>query len=169
MTEDTLTAGDDAAWRDPLLVAAKIMLFILLAGLALAMIVQFIAVPVSLMHPGDAEIPPIWGRVLGLVATGTIIGIVLRLLQMIASVEQGDPFAIENARRLDRIAGDLVALQVIGLVAGGIGYPIGGNVNGFDLTVSSGIGGVCMALLVFILARVFRRGAQLRDDVAGTV
>ena len=169
MPDTSPAATDDVLWHDPLLVAAKILLFVLLAGLALAMLVQFISVPITLMQPGEAEIAPIWGRILGLIATGTIIGIILRLLKIIATVENGEPFVIDNARRLDRIAGDLVALQIIGLVAGAIGYPIGGNVNGFDVTISPGVGGICMALLVFILARVFRSGAQLRDDVEGTV
>lgn len=161
--------GEGKSRPDPLLTSAKILLYVLLAGTVVVLVVQIIGAPLLVLHAGDSAVHPLWGRILGIVATGTMIGIVSHLLKIVGSVETGDPFTTANGRRLDRIAGDLVALQIIGLIAGGIGYPIGGNINGFDVTVSPGVGGVAVALLVFILARVFRKGAELRADLEGTV
>ena len=40
-----------------------------------------------------------------------------------------------------------------------------------DITIDAGldIEGILLALILFILARVFRHGARMRDDLEGTV
>jgi hypothetical protein len=50
-----------------------------------------------------------------------------------------------------------------------IEVPVGGDINGFDIGFGLSPAGVAFVLLLFILARVFRQGAAMRDDLEGTV
>lgn len=48
--------------------------------------------------------------------------------------------------------------------------PVGGDINGFTISVDVGGGNALgFALVLFVLARVFRHGNRLQDDVEGTV
>ena len=88
---------------------------------------------------------------------------------IIGSEAARDIFARANAGRLEYLAGGLLGLQAIGLLAAVMRWPLGGDINGFDITVRPSLGGIAMVLLLFILARVFRRGAIMRDDLEGTI
>ena len=98
-----------------------------------------------------------------------------QLRAVIASVGTGDPFIPENARRLGVMAWLLVAVQVLAVPVGALRLYLANRVEGaspggeqldfsiFDLT------GILVAIVLFILARVFRHGAAMRDDLEGTV
>jgi len=92
-----------------------------------------------------------------------------RLLCIVESVRAGEPFVVENARRLRVIALALLALQVlhIGVVA------IASSVSTKDvpLHISSNFNptGWLAILLLFVLAQVFLEGARMHDDLEGTV
>ncbi len=71
--------------------------------------------------------------------------------------------------RLERIAGNILGLQLIGSLAALSGLQIGGDINGFDIGLKLSPGGIAVVLMLFILARVFRQGGAMRDDLQGTV
>lgn len=101
---------------------------------------------------------------------GVVLGIFFfRLLtRIVQSVGEGDPFAAINATRLRNMGWlalgfQLIALPVIFLEARM--DEISGQPSGIDLD----LGGFVLALVLFVLARVFERGAEMRDDLEGTV
>ena len=90
---------------------------------------------------------------------------------IIGTVGEGDPFVQANADRLGEMG--RISLIIFGLsvlvTVGGIAYvamglPVEGKVE-FDISLES----LLLALVLFILARVFRHGAAMRDDLEGTV
>ncbi|HXW10835.1 MAG TPA: DUF2975 domain-containing protein [Steroidobacteraceae bacterium] len=107
--------------------------------------------------------------VIGLVAAPLNHAILKRLLSMVETVRAGDPFTVTNAQRLQVIAWVLLALQLLGLVVGGIAEVISTPEHPIDLDAGPAVGGWLAVLLTFLLARVFAHGAAMRDDLEGTV
>jgi hypothetical protein len=107
--------------------------------------------------------------VLGLVAVPLNFMILKRLLAMVVTVREGDPFVAVNAQRLQTIAWNLVALQVLSLVIGAIGRTISTPAHPVHLDAGFSINGWLAVLLTFLLARVFAEGTVMRDDLEGTV
>lgn len=105
-----------------------------------------------------------------LAAVSVLSFVAQRLLRrVIDSVGLGDPFIPANARRLANMAWLTLGVQVLSIgVAAMIGWveyatgPLRGQF-GFSL------GGVLLSLVLFILARVFRQGATMREELEGTV
>ncbi|PTS78058.1 DUF2975 domain-containing protein [Sphingomonas sp. HMWF008] len=91
-----------------------------------------------------------------------------RLLAMVATVRDGDPFTAANAQRLQTIGWALLAVQVLDLLLGAFSLWFAALHVDFA-TWSPSFGGWLATLMVFVLARVFRRGAEMRDDLALTV
>ena len=91
------------------------------------------------------------------------------LLAMIDSVSLGDPFVPENADRLTRMGWLTIAINVVAIPAGGIAAWLAANVKDADADFGFSIGGILLALVLFILARVFRQGAAMRQDLEETV
>ena len=88
----------------------------------------------------------------------------------IVKTAEADPFVEDNARRLMQIGWLLVAMQIVGLTAGMIVslFPqaMRDHVQaGFDPSPI----GILAVLLIFVLAQIFRRGAQMRAELEGTV
>ena len=110
-------------------------------------------------------------RILAVVAVAA--GIVLHWLftalrAIIAAVRAGDPFTLANAARLQSIGWALFGFQLLDLVQGAMTVWFARlHVDFLGWTPS--VGGWLAVLLVFVLARVFRVGAQMRDDLAMTV
>ena len=106
-----------------------------------------------------------------LVAVTAMLGyfFIRHLRRIIDSVADGDPFIPDNALRLNRMGWLAVAVQFIaipaGALAGWIAYT--GHVRYIDIGFS--LGGILLALILFVLARVFRKGAEMRDELEGTV
>ena len=91
-----------------------------------------------------------------------------QLLDILKTVSVGDPFIAENTVRLRRVGWLMLALQALGLATGAAAMMIPkvvGEVDGFSLNFS----GVLAALLAFVLAEVFEKARQLREDLEGTV
>ena len=107
--------------------------------------------------------------VLGLVTIPLNHVLLKRLLAMVDSVRIGDPFIAANARRLRTIAWVLLALQLLGMLIGGIGEAISTPAHPVDLDAGFSINGWLAVLLTFVLARVFAEGALMREDLEGTV
>ena len=106
---------------------------------------------------------------LGIIVMGLIWTIMRKLLSIIDSVDYGNPFVIANALRLKAIGWMMVAVQVISLplavAAGEMADLFGESDTGVDLSLN----GVLAILLVFVLAGIFERGAEMREELEGTV
>jgi len=98
--------------------------------------------------------------------THTVLG---RLLAIVETVTVGDPFVIQNAVRLQKIAWAVLALEVLHLVivtvAANVSTPKAPLDIGWDFSVTRWLA----VLLLFVLARVFETGARMREELEGTV
>jgi len=105
----------------------------------------------------------------GIVVLGLLWTMMRKLLTIIDSVEDGNPFIKANAVRLRAIGWMMVGVQIVGLplatAAGNVADLFGENDVGFDLPLN----GILAILLVFILAGIFERGAEMREELEGTV
>lgn len=95
--------------------------------------------------------------------------ILKRLLAMVGTVRAGDPFVAANAHRLQAIAWALLGLQLLSLVTGLIAKGISTPARPLPLDAGFSINGWLAVLLTFVLARVFAEGADMRDDLEGTI
>ena len=92
-----------------------------------------------------------------------------RLLAIVGTVREGDPFVAANASRLQTIAWSLLALQLFSLVIGAIGKAVSTPAHPVHLDAGFSINGWLAVLLTFLLARVFAEGTLMREDLEGTV
>jgi len=107
--------------------------------------------------------------VLGLVAVPLNHLVLSRLVAMVGTVRAGDPFVAANASRLTAIAWVLLGLQLLSILIGAIGEAVSTPGRPLDLDAGFSITGWLAVLLSFVLARVFAEGAQMRDDLEGTI
>lgn len=107
--------------------------------------------------------------VLGLVAIPINHVILKRLLAIIKTVREGDPFVAANASRLQAIAWALLALQILSVIIGGIAKAVSTPAHPVDIDAGFSINGWLAVLLTFLLARVFAEGTLMREDLEGTV
>ncbi len=107
--------------------------------------------------------------VFGLIAIPLSYAILKRLLAIVETVRRGDPFVAVNARGLEMIAWLLLALQILSLVIGRIGKAVSTQAHPLHLDAGFSPTGWLAVVLTFVLARVFAQGAQMRDELEGTV
>ncbi|MGZ5114386.1 MAG: DUF2975 domain-containing protein [Usitatibacter sp.] len=107
--------------------------------------------------------------VLGLVSIPLNHAVLGRLIAIVETVREGDPFLATNAHRLNAIAWVLLALQLLSLVIGGIGKAISTPAHPLHLDAGFSPSGWLAVILIFVLARVFAEGASMREDLQGTV
>ena len=107
--------------------------------------------------------------VLGLAVIPINYAILKRLLAIVGTVREGDPFVAANADRLQTIAWALFALQLLGIVIGAIGKAVSSAAHPVDLDAGFSINGWLAVLLTFLLARVFAEGTRMRDELEGTI
>ena len=153
---------------------------------AALLIIALGAVGVAAMNP-ELGIPP--DQVLGgvprteLLAMATIpisAGLICFILvatafrsttRIVEAARSGDPFVNENADRLDRIGWLLLAVTVIGFATQrAIDWIVPGSLQGhvnfvFDVSPI----GLIAILLIFVLARIFRVGSDMRAELEGTI
>jgi len=103
--------------------------------------------------------------VAGLLGAAIVHTILRRLLAIVDTVRIGDPFILDNARRLDAIAWSLAALEGLRLVVAAIAATVweAGRIDAFSFAPWLAV------LLLFVLAGVFAHGARMRADLEGTV
>jgi hypothetical protein len=107
--------------------------------------------------------------VLGLATIPLNYVVLKRLLAIVGTVREGDPFVAANASRLQTIAWSLLALQLFSLVIGAIGKAVSTPAHPVHLDAGFSINGWLAVLLTFLLARVFAEGTVMREDLKGTV
>ena len=107
--------------------------------------------------------------VLGLAVIPLNYVVLRRLLAIVETVREGDPFVAANASRLQTIAWSLLALQLFSLVIGAIAKAVSTPAHPLNLDAGFSINGWLAVLLTFLLARVFAAGTLMREDLEGTV
>jgi hypothetical protein len=107
--------------------------------------------------------------VLGLATIPLNYVVLKRLLAMVGTVREGDPFVAANAQRLQTIAWTLFTLQLFSLVIGAIAKTVSTPAHPLHLDAGFSINGWLAVLLTFLLARVFAEGTLMREDLEGTV
>ena len=106
------------------------------------------------------------GVILGTLAM--LLSALLNLRRIIKSVHE-DPFVPENADRLRKMGWLVIGMQAISLPLGLLAKPIEDLSESIHVNSGVSFAAISLALLLFILARVFRHGTALRDDLEGTV
>jgi hypothetical protein len=180
--------------RDPLLAIAKGILWFLMACMVLAAVSCLVAMPLMHIYQGKISIEManegmhtisttnfIWAVTAILACCVALVLVLFRIFQLLKhivdTVGLGDPFVPENARRLTQMAWLTLAVQLVTIPIGSLGVWIASIVNksGSVHTEIDNIGvglsgnGLLLVLILFILARVFRQGAAMRDELEGTV
>lgn len=165
--------------RDPLLAITQFLLRLGIGLIGLAAVIVAFALVALILFPDQQLLPRLsaegtrWWVVaavaVSLVMLTLYLFFTLNLSRIVATVGTGDPFQPQNADRLDRMAWLTLVSQgcllVLAPLVGVIASRIDELRGDFDL----GLDGFVMALVLFILARVFRRGTAMRDDLEGTV
>jgi len=103
--------------------------------------------------------------VIGIIGAAIVHTILRRLLAIVDTVRDGDPFILENARRLDAIAWSVLSLEILRMIVAAIAAAVWerGHVDGFSIASWFAV------LLLFVLSGVFAQGARMRADLEGTV
>jgi hypothetical protein len=170
-------AAGSRSFEDPLLGTAVVVLAIALVGVVISQVAAVIGL-VSLLATDapwgqslrDAAWDPVSSLILAILALSVIGGGIGKVLAIIGTVAEGEPFAPANADRIESLGWRVLELAVIGWVAAGLEVPIGGRFEGFDIDVSlEGGNALAFALVLFVLARVFRHGNRIARDLEGTV
>lgn len=94
-----------------------------------------------------------------------IAWLVTYLRKIVATVADGDPFVPENANRLRKMGWIAIGIEALTVLLALVATHVDGSPQTFDFDG----GALVLALCLFILARVFRQGAAMRDDLEGTV
>jgi Protein of unknown function (DUF2975) len=91
-----------------------------------------------------------------------------RLIAMIDSVPAGTALSLINVERLRQIAWALIGINIIDLAYGAVttwAETQMSDAPGWTLSLT----GWLAALMLFVLARVFRDGARMREELEGTI
>jgi len=178
--------------NDLLLLAGKIVTVIMQAAVGIGGATIALVLPLFALARGDAlmgfadgsgitpaDLP--FGPTIALLSLLLLVLVAMfvffgKLRAIIATVGSGDPFAPANAERLSVMAWLFLGVQTLMWPAAICAHIVADAVrdlDNFDLEVGNGDGfsltGILMVLILFILARVFRHGAAMREDLEGTV
>lgn len=176
--------------NDLLLIAGKSLTLLIQGLMALAsatIILVMIALPFyhdSINIEARAEFGPDitampFGAVLVLLAVVCVLCAAVflffgKLRGIIDTVAAGDPFVPENADRLSAMGWILIGIHALTFVSTATAAIVSAWAaqftdttlkGGFDISLTP----VLMVIVLFILARVFRHGAAMREDLEGTV
>jgi len=176
--------------NDLLLLAGQVLAVLMQIFMAIGAIALIVATPLLLIFRADviAEFAQEAGdpsvvfpllQLAGVMAIGLAIVVMLffffgTLRRIIATVGQGDPFVPENAARLSLMGWLMLGVQLALLPAVALGLSLARYADEMDdmnFTVDGGLDltGILLVIILFILARVFKRGAAMRADLEGTV
>ena len=124
-------------------------------------------------HPGTYPVPGLWDF-MGIMFLGTtfffLIWVIMRkLLAITDSVEGASPLTHSNSNRLKDIGWLMVGMQIVGVPLDIWGSKFssffGVSHGDFELPIDS----ILVILLVFIWAGIFEHGADMREELEGTV
>jgi len=106
---------------------------------------------------------------IGLCAVPIVHFILTRILAIVDTVSVGNPFVMANATRLQKIAWAVLILELSHLAVGAVAASVSTAAAPFDVNWSFSPTRWVAVLLLFVLARVFEQGAQMREELEGTV
>lgn len=170
--------------QDPLLRGARALLTFLMAltafvGVALALLIPIIQIKADSVGEAigthgplaTSEFMPALLTVLALLIL--MMPLTWRFLrdlrQIVDTVATGDPFVPANATRLRTMAWLSIAIQIVALLAGAASVVLERVASSVRADFDLSIEGILLPVALFILARVFRHGAAMREDLEGTV
>jgi hypothetical protein len=171
------------SYRDALALTRKILRALIVLNLVMGFLILVLLVA-SLVAPGlvmDAlgvrhgggEGSLILGMrlimVLGIGAVPLTHLVLRRLLNVVDTVREGDPFIAGNAVRLRAIAWAVLGLELMHLAVGAVAAAASTAAQPLDIGWSFTFTRGVAVLLLFVLARVFEHGAAMREDLEGTV
>ncbi len=107
--------------------------------------------------------------VLGIVAVLVAHVVLSRLLGIVGTVRDGDPFVAENAERLRTIAWSVLGLELLHLLVGLAAALATSETAPLDIDWNFSLTRWLAVLLLFVLAQVFEEGARMREELEGTV
>lgn len=168
--------------RDPLLTTARIVLLFSAGFFAVSALFLTFLVPTLLIFNENvlAELArrgapedTIWAVVGATVLSAMVsaLGFLFfrHLHRIVESVREGDPFVPVNAARLQAMGWLSLAVHILGIplaaTTGWLGRILGSGRISFEVSWF----GLLLALVLFVLARVFRQGARMREELDGTV
>lgn len=161
----------------------------LLVGIG-AIVLGLLAIPftyqILLAEMAKAFVNPPEPEIFGMIALIMILAVVMllltlfavdRLRRVVGSVGEGNPFTRINGTRLRGIGIAAFAIQIVtfcaSLLATGVVTMLGEPLPRVDFEISPdasiSLSGILLVLLLIILARVFDRGAEMQEDLDGTV
>lgn len=176
--------------NDLLLLAGKVICVFMQVAMAIGGIALLVATPALLLfrntvmeefatEAGNPEVAFPLLQLAGVMLIGLLIVAMLfvffgTLRKIIATVGEGDPFAPANADRLSLMGWLMLGVQLAIFPAIWLGMSLAryaDDVENLSLSVDGGwdITGILLTIILFILARVFRHGAAMREDLEGTV
>jgi hypothetical protein len=177
--------------NDLLLLAGKILAIILQGAMAIGGAAIAIALPAILLFRDNvtAGVEAGSGIALETMPVGAISALLAILLMILAAlfvlfgklraiigtVGAGDPFAPINAERLNHMAWLLLGVQILlwpAALLGDVALDWANGAEGVDVHATGGgldLTAILLIVILFILARVFRHGAAMREDLEGTV
>ena len=170
---------------DPLLRATRLLLWLIMGLSAVAGVALLVAAPFFWAFSGrnvvlaanqgmeltarDAATALSVLIVAGLILLALAFQFLRKLVAIIDSVQDGSPFIPENAARLRAMGWIALAFQGMSLLAVPAEIWLARIVPRMPVQIHFTLFGVLVALLLFVLARVFDRGIALERDVEGTV
>lgn len=107
--------------------------------------------------------------IIGIAAVPAAYVVLSRLRAIVDTVREGDPFVAANARRLQTIAWAYLGLELLHIAVGVVAASAGSESQPLDVHWRFSVTPWVAVLLLFVLARVFDRGARMRADLEGTV
>jgi Protein of unknown function (DUF2975) len=178
--------------KDPLLMTAKVLTIIVRIALVIGMIglgigiagaviaslgwlPEGIAEQIAIESDGVMTAADMWVVLLPMVGAMIVVGLsyefVSRLAKMIDTVGEGDPFTMVNAGRLTRMAWLALGIEIVSFITSLLGDWVERRFEPAEVEFNSEFSftGIALALVLFILARVFREGARMRAELEGTV
>lgn len=173
-------------FNDPLLTAGKATSILLMGLTGLVTVILIGVIPVLLLNQAEfaSAVAESGGNdtasaLVASIALLTIAALVTAaachffqlLKRLIDTVGNNEPFSTENAERLARMGWIALAFQIASFPIAALVVYLGHLVPAENLEVDYdfSLTGLLLALVLFILARVFRRGTEMRDDLEGTV
>ena len=173
--------------KDPLLGTATVLIVLLRIIIIFAMVMIGIGIGAMFSVSYDEVMKQITDAGAPRQAFGFLVGAMVMIMVLlslahkffdqlagiIASVGEGEPFRAENADRLSRMGWLSVGAHVLAVILAGISkwFEPFDEKAGHDLDIgfSVELTGILLTLVLFILARVFKHGAEMREELEGTV
>lgn len=173
--------SDDLLWKSTrtIVQAGRAMLIIAALGLAIGFMAslmgddQFFAQLEDSLAVHGLGVSARFG--LGIAIALAVLMIVLaerflsRLAALLAFPPSIDPFQIRNADHLGVMAWLALAIQILGSIMWLLPLEVVAIGSRIKLHDGLSVAGIVLVLLLFVLARIFRHGAEMRSDLEGTV